>query len=794
MAVKAGKISEFFDIKALQTEVAKVDKIVTDLYDKLSKQAVNISITGDAVKGAKGVQDTTMAIQEQNKMMKENARLLEQQAAMESELAQKNMELKIAIREQNKAKEEQIRLAKLEKDSLAAVDILIRQKTAQYEKMSKAQRDNATALRDEIKALQDQRREMRTAMGDMKANVGNYTESIKKAGVGGNSLSGIMNNLKESFKKQNEAAGQMEGTMTGIKQVFMSMPGPIGQVSAAFERLAGMLKLGMIGVGLAALAGVIYGITKAAEMWQKRNDDIYESHIKILRSLAQIREEWRKTEDEIKKKTENRTQREQEYSDAALWGIQERAKAQKKYLTEVADLERKYGKEGQSNIYNDKIQQEKLRLAVELQNQTASINAAVAADMAKTDEKVAKSKEKTTKAAGNYKDSIQLLEDEIKRLTQTANDQVVAGDKSYEQTVRQIEKLKELKSTYENLIVSMQDRITLENAIAQNGISGPTAAAPQALNPKAGASIQKPIEGEVDSGSFNMKSQLLDQQNADQNAANNLGKEAAIWQQRFQMAAQFQSQIDALVQMSFDSRLMQLDKEAQQDEINKQKELERAKGNRNEINAINKRYDEKEKEREKEKRRIEVENAKYRKTSGIIGAVINTAMGVTGMLAQAGTMGVAAIVLAVLTGLLGAAEVALIASQPVPSYSAGRKGGPAEFAITGDKYGREAIVTKDGKTILTPDRPTLTFLPEGASVIPNKDLHMAASMGFERTMPTLFDLNFRRLEEKTDITNEHLQRIAAKKGFSLHITEKGLRKVSEDGLIYEQYLNNNIRL
>ena len=77
--------------------------------------------------------------------------------------------------------------------------------------------------------------------------------------------------------------------------------------------------------------------------------------------------------------------------------------------------------------------------------------------------------------------------------------------------------------------------------------------------------------------------------------------------------------------------------------------------------------------------------------------------------------------MAALTAAFDAAYLAEIIAAPLPQYSKGRKGGRAELALVGER-GIEQINLPGGGSFLTPDEPTLIFLPKGADVIPNDEL------------------------------------------------------------------------
>lgn len=79
---------------------------------------------------------------------------------------------------------------------------------------------------------------------------------------------------------------------------------------------------------------------------------------------------------------------------------------------------------------------------------------------------------------------------------------------------------------------------------------------------------------------------------------------------------------------------------------------------------------------------------------------------------------IAGAVFAAIVAALGAAQVAIIAAQPIPKYAKGTKDHPGGLAIVGDGGKKEGIVTNNG-LFITPDKPTLVDLPAHAQVIPD---------------------------------------------------------------------------
>jgi hypothetical protein len=139
---------------------------------------------------------------------------------------------------------------------------------------------------------------------------------------------------------------------------------------------------------------------------------------------------------------------------------------------------------------------------------------------------------------------------------------------------------------------------------------------------------------------------------------------------------------------------------------------------------------------------------------------------------------------------LGAAQAAVVLSQPLPKYAKGRKGGEAEWAIVGEE-GREAMIA-DGNVYLTPDKPTLAYLPKGADVIPNREL-----MRSMINTPSFATNIYESIQLKDSIDRGFInlsQVVKNKKETHIIINEKGLTKIVKNGNNYATYLNNNIVL
>ncbi|WP_196065233.1 hypothetical protein [Bacteroides cellulosilyticus] len=124
----------------------------------------------------------------------------------------------------------------------------------------------------------------------------------------------------------------------------------------------------------------------------------------------------------------------------------------------------------------------------------------------------------------------------------------------------------------------------------------------------------------------------------------------------------------------------------------------------------------KEKELEKQKAQMQEKSAKWEKANSIVQSIIATSLAVTKALPN--------FVLAAIVGVMGAAQTAIIAAQPIPKYAKGTDNHPGGLAIVGDGGRREGILTNKG-LFATPSIPTLVDLPKGATVVPDLEQYIS---------------------------------------------------------------------
>lgn len=185
--------------------------------------------------------------------------------------------------------------------------------------------------------------------------------------------------------------------------------------------------------------------------------------------------------------------------------------------------------------------------------------------------------------------------------------------------------------------------------------------------------------------------------------------------------------------------------------------------------AADKATADKNKELEKQKAELEQRQAKWQKANSIVQTTIATSLAIMQAFAQAGP--IAGAVLAAVIGAMGAAQVAMIAAQPIPKYAKGTDNHPGGLAIVGDG-GRQEVIETDNGAYITPAVPTLVDIPKRARVIPNLVDYRKMSLHSDALMldrqrrsndgdPVIVNVNndYRRLERNTEATNEGIAKL-----------------------------------
>jgi len=110
--------------------------------------------------------------------------------------------------------------------------------------------------------------------------------------------------------------------------------------------------------------------------------------------------------------------------------------------------------------------------------------------------------------------------------------------------------------------------------------------------------------------------------------------------------------------------------------------------------------------------------ALFEKTVAVISIAINTAKGIGQALGTYPPP--ASFVLAAITAVLGALQIAAVVSKPIPSYAVGTKNHAGGLARVGEE-GTELITLPSGKSFLSPDESTMMALPARTKVDTHKE-------------------------------------------------------------------------
>lgn len=127
--------------------------------------------------------------------------------------------------------------------------------------------------------------------------------------------------------------------------------------------------------------------------------------------------------------------------------------------------------------------------------------------------------------------------------------------------------------------------------------------------------------------------------------------------------------------------------------------------------VVDQQAEEREKQIEQRRKLIEYEQAKREKAIALTQIAINTAVAISKALPN--------LLLVALVSALGAVQAATVLAQPLPAYKDGTKDHKGGWALTGDGYRHEMVVTPDGGVFKTPNTPTLMDLPKHSMVFPD---------------------------------------------------------------------------
>jgi len=200
-------------------------------------------------------------------------------------------------------------------------------------------------------------------------------------------------------------------------------------------------------------------------------------------------------------------------------------------------------------------------------------------------------------------------------------------------------------------------------------------------------------------------------------------------------------------------------------------------------------------ERQYEQRRKELERKKAQqaKETAKFNIIIDTAQAVVGALAEQNYAG------AILFGVLGAAQLALVSNQPIPEYYTGTDNAKEGLAWTQEK-GREIITDKLGrvKSLGSDKGATLTKMERGDKVFTASESALMFDNGLNNML-----LNKGISMTKVDVNNNGaltdnqvksiVGAIKNKETTNINIDKSGLNTFVRDGHTTKQIVNNRVR-
>lgn len=169
--------------------------------------------------------------------------------------------------------------------------------------------------------------------------------------------------------------------------------------------------------------------------------------------------------------------------------------------------------------------------------------------------------------------------------------------------------------------------------------------------------------------------------------------------------AHYQHQIDLLEEKK---ALIDETAKAQIDGVNNSILSEADKARK--VNIINAQAAQQKSKIDAQERKAKTDQARFDKEAGIAKIIISTAVAVVEALPN--------VVLAAVVGALGAAELAVAVSTPLPKFATGTHNSPEGFAHVGER-GPELRIDPSGQMSLTPGTDTITYLEKGTQIIPN---------------------------------------------------------------------------
>jgi TP901 family phage tail tape measure protein len=243
-------------------------------------------------------------------------------------------------------------------------------------------------------------------------------------------------------------------------------------------------------------------------------------------------------------------------------------------------------------------------------------------------------------------------------------------------------------------------------------------------------------------------------------------------------------QLTDIFAMSLDGSLIKVDNELSALKDKEERLLEIYEGNAEAQDRVRRNTEQEEDRLEKKRVEILTKKAKLDKAAAMTAIIQNTAVEVSKVLSIPP--------LAIAIGLFGAAQLAVVANQPIPKFEKGTDNSPEGVAIVGEK-GRELIIPSKGDAYVSPDRETKTYLPKGSKVIPNQKTenilsNMSASLEIPNSLKREDNSEaIERLITKRDA--EILAALEGRKEYVFNVSKQGVEMLRKKGDNTTKYYN-----
>ncbi|HZK23376.1 MAG TPA: phage tail tape measure protein, partial [Atopostipes sp.] len=242
------KNKDLIDISQPFDEVIKQMQLLVDTSAKLSKtlstdlkkslEDLSKSPTGDL---QKKYEDTKISLEKANKEFKENKALLNelkkietasmrlqaQKITLDSKEYKANRELTEELRRRKKAIEDDVKLARVHRDSLAAKEIKLRQLKQQYRESGSA---IAQQMLPQIKKLDTEVKKLNSAIGNNQGKVGSYFKTFVQGAAS-------MATMYVSFQGFTRLIRSTFGIMTSFEKTMSGVAAISGATGTELQKL-----------------------------------------------------------------------------------------------------------------------------------------------------------------------------------------------------------------------------------------------------------------------------------------------------------------------------------------------------------------------------------------------------------------------------------------------------------------------------------------------------------------------------------------------------------------------------